>query len=189
MALTEKQQRQAAIIDSYFKRQNYYPHIPFIPIGVDIIDCALNHTGVNNLWVSTACALVEQESGGKMLFGADWGTIRADRIPFAHLPTTKSRVQALTEHVRRGGTSNGIGLTQVTYRPYVLEMASMGGGWNKRVQLIKGFNILNDLLNTWPYFEALEAYNDGSKWNDPNNPYDREFAAKHTAWKMRLANA
>jgi hypothetical protein len=55
--------------------------------------------------------------------------------------------------------------------------------------MYKGFNILNDLLNTpgWSYLEALEAYNDGSKWNNPNNPYDREFAAKHEAWKRRLA--
>jgi hypothetical protein len=186
MALTQLQLRKAAIIDDYFRRTNYYPHIPYVPIGEDVVDIAVNHTGTDNLWISTAATVVEQESGGKMLFGADWGTIRSDMIPFAWLYTTRFRVDRLTEYVRAGGRSNGIGLTQVTYRPYVLEMADMGGGWKKRVQLEKGFNILNDLLNMWPYLEALEAYNDGSKWNNPNNPYDREFAAKHAAWKTRL---
>jgi hypothetical protein len=187
MALTATQLNKARIIDDYFRRSNYYPHIPFEPIGVDVVDIAVNHTGADNLWISTAVALIEQESGGKKLFGADWGHIRIDVLPFAHLYTTERRVRALTGHVRAGGQSNGIGLTQVTYRPYVLEMEQMGGGWKTRVQLEKGFNILNDLLNAWPYYEALEAYNDGSKWNNPANLYDREFAAKHAAWKQRLA--
>jgi hypothetical protein len=187
MILTAKEKRQADIIDNYFSRTNYYPWIPYQPVGAEIVDIALRHTGENNLWVSTAATLVEQESGGKKIFGADWGAIRVDRIPYCHLFTTKFRVQQLTDHVRNGGDSNGIGLTQVTYGPYVLKMERMGGGWKTRIQLEVGFNILNDLLNMWPYLEALEAYNDGSKWNNPLNPYDREFAAKHAAWKARLA--
>jgi hypothetical protein len=179
-------EKKALIIDDYFRRQNYYPWIMYEDIGKDVVDCALNHTGTSNLWISTACALIEQESGGKKIFGADWGRIRDGRIPFAHMYTTEERVRKLTAFVKQGGQSNGIGLTQVTYKPYVLDMDNMGGGWNTRVQLIKGFNILNDLLNMWPYYEALEAYNDGSKWNNPLNPYELEFAAKHRAWKRRL---
>lgn len=185
-SLSASQRRMGDIADDYFRRMNFYPHIAYRNIGRRAVWICLNQTGDAHLWPSTGFACIEQESGGKMLFGADWGSIRVDRVPFCHLYTTDARVNALVSHVRNGGWSNGIGLTQVTYGPYVIEMERLGGGHLAHVQMYKGFNILNDLLNMWPYLEALEAYNDGSKWNNPNNPYDREFAAKHTAWKARL---
>jgi hypothetical protein len=186
-SLTPEQQRLGEIADDYFLRMDFYPHIAYRNIGKRAVWICLNQTGSEHLWPSTAFACLEQETGGKMLFGADWGSIRVDRVPFCHLFTTDVRVNALVSHVRNGGWSNGVGLGQVTYGPYVIEMERLGGGHKPHVQMYKSFNVLNDLLNMWPYLEALEAYNDGSKWNNPNNPYDKEFAAKHTAWKARLA--
>jgi hypothetical protein len=69
----------------------------------------------------------------------------------------------------------------------VREAEAMGGGHILRYQMRVGFKLLNDLLAQYDYLNALEAYNDGNgRWNDPENPYDLQFAAKHRAWKDRL---
>ncbi len=59
---------QAQIIDDYFREKDYYPHVPYSPIG-EILVNEVERMGPDGLYLSTACALVEQESGGKNLFG------------------------------------------------------------------------------------------------------------------------
>lgn len=59
---------RAEIIDSYFRTKNYYEWIPYRDIGETIID-EVERQGANGLYLSTAAALVEQESGAKNIFG------------------------------------------------------------------------------------------------------------------------
>ena len=59
---------KARIIDNYFRDLKAYPRIPYRPIGETIIE-EVRRMGTDGLFLSTACALVEQESKGKNVFG------------------------------------------------------------------------------------------------------------------------
>lgn len=177
---------RATIIDNYFKSKNYYPWIPYVSIGSMIIE-ECNRMGANGLWVTTACAQIEQESGGKNMFGCDWGNEWTYEPPYCQVKVTAERVRLLIANYHEYGSQNGIGLTQLTYMPYVMQAQNMGGAHLPRYQMRVGFKVLNDLLNNYDYYNALEAYNDGNpRFNDPDNPYELQFEAKHLAWKERL---
>ena len=66
-------EEKVRIIDEYFREKNYYPWIEYEPVGATILDVCRNETGSDPLWLSTGCSLVEQESGGKNIFGCDYG--------------------------------------------------------------------------------------------------------------------
>lgn len=177
---------KAAIIDAYFRQKNAYPWIPYVPLGKTLVE-ECRRMGPDGLWVSTAAALVEQESFGKNIFGCDWGSRWTKVPPYCQVAVTKEKVKDLIANVRDGGGQNGVGLTQLTTLQYVLDAERMGGAHLPRYQMRRGFELLNDLLASYDYLNALEAYNDGNgRTNDPNNPYDLQFAAKHRAWKNRL---
>lgn len=177
---------KAAIIDRYFHEKNVYPWVPYVPIGKTLVE-ECRRMGPDGLWVSTAAALVEQESFGKNIFGCDWGSKWTNTPPFCQVAVTEERVKRLIANVRSGGGQNGVGLTQLTTLGYVLDAEKMGGAHLPRYQMRRGFALLNHLLASYDYLNALEAFNDGNgRSNDPNNPYDIQFAQKHRAWKNRL---
>jgi hypothetical protein len=88
---------RAEIIESYFKSQDYYPHIPYKPIG-EIIVQEVERMGPDGLYVSTAAALVEKESGGKNVFGCDWGSKWTDTPPYCNVAVTEERVRKLIDN-------------------------------------------------------------------------------------------
>lgn len=140
-----------------------------------------------SLDLAICCALVEQESGGRNIFGADYGTRGADRVPFAHLPVTRERVKALVAHVRAGGVSNGVGLSQITWRDFIYEAEALGGAHIPRNQLRVGFRLLRAYLGKYDYHGAIGAYNAGEgNRNSVRWTYSASVAAKHSAWKARL---
>lgn len=179
------------IIDNYFSELNQYPWVPYEPLGATILDVCRNETGSDFLWVSTGCALVEQESAGKKIFGCDRGPgenrENVENPPFCQVEVTRARLDQLLAYYERTGRSNGVGECQLTYMPYIKQAENLGGAHIARNNMIVGFNLLNDLLARHDYLNALEAYNDGNgSFNDPANPYDLQFAAKHREWKRRL---
>lgn len=172
----------AAAIDGYFAA-NYGQFGPYVPLGSILVEEAERA----NLHVTSACTLVEQESGGRNIFGADWGVIGADRVPFARLPVTRSRLERLLAHIRQGGTSNGVGVTQLTYPPFIYRAERYGGAHLVRYQMRVGFEILAELYGKYPYLEAIAAYNAGeANRRSVISTYARAFAAKHEAWRKRL---
>lgn len=177
---------RAEIIDAYFSKQNYFPGVPYQPIGELIVDICENHTGSDPLWVSTMAACCEQEGGGKNVHGCDAASLERD----CNKPVSKASVQRLIDHYQKTGVSNGIGPMQITWFPFIQKAENMGGAHILRNSMTVGANYLNDLLNRYGYLNALEAYNDGNpRFNDPNNPYEVQFAAKHVAWRERLRGA
>src|SRR5215203_6456622 len=63
---------RAEIIDDFFKEQDAFSHVPYQPLGRELVqEC--ESMGPDGLFVSTAAALVEKESGGKNIFGCDFG--------------------------------------------------------------------------------------------------------------------
>ncbi len=176
---------KAQIIDRYFSSLQVFDHVPYEPIGKTLIE-ECRRQGEKGLWVSTAAALVEQESAGRNLFGCDHGAT-GDKPPFCHHRVTQRRVERLVGGGKFPKGMNGIGLTQLTWWTYVMDAEKMGGAHVPRYQMRVGFKFLNDLLNTYGYLDALEAYNDGKPGNnDPSNHYDLQFAEKHRALKDRL---
>lgn len=138
--------------------------------------------------LALCCALISQESGGRNIFGADWGVRGADRIPFAHLPCTKERVEALVAHVRSGGVSNGVGPVQITWRDYLYEAQRLGGAHIPRISMRVGFKVLADHLKAYGYEGGLGAYNAGpGNRNTVRWTYTQSVINHHNAWKKRLS--
>lgn len=184
--MTTTDRQKVAIIDDYFSSQDVYPNVPYVPIGELIVAECRAH-GPEFINVTLACAIIEQESGGKNVTGCDHGWT-GGKVPYCNQRVTPERVQRLIRYVQNGeGGSNGVGATQITYFPYILQAESMGGAHLLQNQIKIGLGVLNSNINRWGYMEGLEAYNDGTPQDDPNNPYELEVAAKHYEWKQRLA--
>lgn len=184
---TVSDMEKARRIDAHLKEKNAYPWVEYMPLGEMVVDVCLNETGTNHLWISSGAAVCEKETGGKNIFGCDHGSKWTKVPPYCQIAVTEKRVNLLVKNIRDGGGSNGVGVTQITYPPYIYQAEEMGGAHIIRNQLVVGFNVLNDLLNRYDYLNALEAYNDGQPgWNNPQNGYEVEFARLHSAWKKRL---
>lgn len=98
-----------------------------------------------------AYALVEQESGFRNIFGCDHGSGRA----FCHQAVTRYRVTQLL----LSGLANGVGLTQLTWPPFVRRANALGGAHRPRYQLRVGFQVLKDSMRTYGYTVGLQRYN------------------------------
>lgn len=118
-----------------------------------------------------AYALVEQESGFKNIFGCDYGVGRT----FCHEKVTKAKVQQLLT----SSLANGVGLTQLTYKPFVQEAQREGGAHKPRYQLRVGFRILKDNIRRYGEWTGMARYN-GS--GSAANRYAVELAAKRSRW-------
>jgi hypothetical protein len=131
--------------------------------------------------ISLAFALVEHESGFQNQFGHDRGAWRP-----ADGKVTKSTVAELLRRVRLGGVSNGVGLTQLTYPPFIHRANQLGGAWLPKYQLRVGFEQLASLVKHYGVARGLAAYNAG----DPDNPTGRRYALavleKQRRWHQRL---
>jgi soluble lytic murein transglycosylase-like protein len=122
--------------------------------------------------MALAFGVVEQESGFQHIFGHDTDF-------YAGRYVTRLRYRKLVRHVRNGGTSNGVGLMQITYPGYLLEEPTL---WRRRDNVGFGFKILKDLRRSYGSWEkALAVYNGG-----PSNPqygYASEVLARRTRWR------
>lgn len=136
----------------------------------------------SGLDLALACALVEQESGGRNIFGCDHGPI-GDSPPYCHQPVTKERVKALID----SPYMNGIGLTQITWWEFVLEAERMGGADLPSVQCRFGFKLLKGYVDKYGLQAGAAAYNAGEgNRMSVFNTYGASVLAKYQAWKERL---
>lgn len=149
-ALTDAQKVQA--IDRYFAANYNEAAGQYEPIGKDILQ-ASKETGLR---LNRACALVEQESWGRNVFGCDHGPRTS--APWCRQRVTKERVAQL----RRHPLANGVGTTQLTVDEFVGRADALGGAHLPINQMRVGFSILLDYLNRYPALEAWGAYNAGA---------------------------
>lgn len=129
--------------------------------------------------LDVACGLVEQESNGCNVFGCDHGDT-GGRPPYCGEDVTKERVATLRAHA----LANGVGLTQLTYDPFVGLADDEGGAHLPRFQCRIGFRLLKQYFDLYPYEEALGAYNagEGDRWLGISNGYAGELATKIGGW-------
>ncbi|MCA1703979.1 MAG: peptidoglycan-binding protein [Actinobacteria bacterium] len=110
-----------------------------------------------------ALAVVQGESDFKNIFGCDLG--QRDTVPFCRQLVTRERFRELLNHVGKGGTSNGVGLTQVTYGGFLPQLEDAGGGEQPLAQCRMGFRLLKDLFDRHGERKGYAVYNGG-----PNPP-------------------
>jgi hypothetical protein len=136
--------------------------------------------------LALACALVEQESDGRNIFGCDHpGPVR-DRPPYCNHEVTKERVKKLIA----SQFMNGVGLTQLTWFTFVDDAEDLGGVHIPRNQCRVGFQLLKVLVGKYPYLEALGAYNGGERGRDSGvaREYAADLAKRHSSWETLLSS-
>jgi len=180
---------KAEIIDDFFRGLDAYPWIPYKPVG-EIMVREVERMGPDGLYLSTAAALVHKESGGKPVFGCDWGPKWTDVPPFCQVEVTGQRVKALIRNVNKGGRQNGVSYCQLTSIGLVKEAERLGGAHLASVNMRVGFRYLNDLIAQLGWPAGAAAYNAGpGNWRSVINTYGAEMAKKEREWAARLAKA
>src|ERR1700745_4088822 len=97
------------------------------------------------LTLALALALVEQKTVCKNLSGLRPGP--QSPAPWCHQRVTRDRVKALIAHVEGGGTSNGVGVTQLTSIGFIQQAEAEGGAHTVHAQCRVGFRVLRDLIH------------------------------------------
>jgi hypothetical protein len=178
----EKIRREKAQVDTYY--------------AIGIIDELLGHHGTviveeaekAGLELPLACALVEQESGGANVFGADHPEAAEypTEPPYYRVRVTSERVQGLLFHIERYGygASNGTGIVQLTYPPLIREAEAMGGAHRPRYQCRVGFRLLKQYIDEYGTRRGIGAYNGGAA--NPNMAYAWSVLEKRNEWRRRL---
>lgn len=130
-----------------------------------------------NLPLHYALAMLEKETGvpQQNIFGCDHGPGRA----FCHEKVTKARVEALI----RSNYANGVGWTQLTYKPFVVKAQVLGGAHLPKYQMRVGFQVLKDNISRLGVQQGFRAYN-GS--GPAAEAYGRDAVAKAAKWRHFL---
>lgn len=133
--------------------------------------------------ISLAFALVEQESGFRNVFGHDAGAdprLKGKKV-------TPARVQQLLRGLGRY-SSNGVGLTQLTWPGFIREAEHLGGAHRPANQLRVGFNLLAGHLRTYgDTRRALAAYNAGISTSAAGLRYAEQVLARRRKWHDLLS--
>lgn len=132
-----------------------------------------------NIPISLAFALVEQESNFRNIFGHDRGG------PFAGQNVTASKVRQLISHVHRGGTSNGVGLTQLTWIGYIEQAQRRGGAHIPKHQLSVAFDALHNLIRRYGVHGGYKHYNGTGSAADV---YADRLEARQRRWHRYLTS-
>lgn len=132
-----------------------------------------------NVEISLAAALCQQESGFKNVFGCDWGP----GVAFCHVDVNEERAREL----RAGGRANGIGWTQLTSFEYVDAANEAGGSWIVRNQCRIGFRVLRGHIENMGERTGIGAYNGGA--GNPQYDYADSVLALKSTWEQRVRTA
>lgn len=120
--------------------------------------------------ISLAFAVLKQETSFQNIFGHDAGARFSDQ---RHVVVTNERVKLLLGDVAKGKPSNGVGLPQLTYPPFIKRAAAMpGGAASVKNQLRVAFGDLAHLVHQHGEKDALTIYNAG----DAASPAGRRYA-------------
>lgn len=131
-----------------------------------------------NILIASALAMLEMETGipQRNIFGGDYGPSYKGRPPFYHDEVTAARVKALLAQP----LNNGVGFTQLTYRPFVVAAEQAGGAHIPRFQMRIGFKILRQLFDEHGSLQLMfERYNGSGA---AAQEYGRRAVRLRTKW-------
>jgi len=127
--------------------------------GIENAAIALEASRRTGLLLSRACAMLEMESGGRNVFGADAGQPNALPDGWRDGAVTYLRFQYFWRRVKKGLVSNGVGPTQLT-SAFLIEAANKAGGaWKVLPNMITGFAYLDQLIKAKGELHGFGAYN------------------------------
>lgn len=130
--------------------------------------------------VSLGCALVEQESGFRNVFGHDRG---ANPNPIQGGEVTKARYLTYRDYLRRGYDAQGVGPVQLTYPGYQRQADALGGCWVVRHNIRVGFGALAALIAAHGERGGVRRYN-GS--GPAAQRYADSVLSRKRKWHARL---
>jgi soluble lytic murein transglycosylase-like protein len=110
----------------------------------------------NNVPVSLAFALVQQESGFRNVFGHDPTHSIPDR--WKGTVVTAQKYKHYKEH-RSSGGMQGVGPCQLTWYEYQDEADRLGGCWKPRYNIAVAMDHLGNMLQSYQQHEAIKRYN------------------------------
>lgn len=137
------------------------------------------------LWI--AAAFVEQESGGKNVFGHDAGGAYSGGGT-----VTQAKYNDFLRMVRAGHTSNGVGPLQITYPGYFTpRTAEVANLWQPEANIVFGLRIIKGYLagktDDTTINRAGQRYNSGSPTGAPS--YGASVLAKAKKWRGLLGTS
>lgn len=131
--------------------------------------------------VSLGLAMLEQESGGRNVFGHDpvknHPELRGKQV-------TKKRYLTYKEARNRGAGMQGVGPLQLTWWELQDEADRRGGCWRGRINIRVGFEKLAALIKLYGKHDGIRRYN-GS--GPAANRYTLEVQRKADVWHKRLS--
>jgi hypothetical protein len=129
-----------------------------------------------------ACALVEQESSFRNVFGHDGvaNPIKGGRV-------TRERFQRYRAFREQGLGAQGVGVTQLTFPPFQDRADALGGCWKVRHQLRVGFEELAKAIDQHGVRGGLAVYNAGKSTSPQGLEYAGKVLAREAKWKTKLA--
>lgn len=157
---------------------------------------AASRAGVD---LALACALIEQESAGKNVYGHDSGgtystrdaEVVLDGVTYprgSDVPVTEANYARFVALVASGAKSNGVGPAQITYRGYFPDAERRGLRlWLPEDNLTFGLQIIaRHLAAGRSIAEAGTLYNAGNLTAGVT-AYGRDLETKTDTWRARLA--
>lgn len=126
---------------------------------------------------SVAIAVLEQESGGKNIFGHD------PTIFVGAGKVTKSKYLAY-RRLRGHSLMQGVGPMQLTWWEYQDEADRLGGCWKTKYNIRVGLMLLARLIDVYGERKGLAVYNGGA--TNPNYQYADQVLARKRKWHQRF---
>lgn len=145
--------------------------------AADVVTVAARHTGCD---LSTYIALLENESGGRNVFGGE-GTA----CPRAWYEGEVTRFRYTVYKVRRnlGFSPNGVGPCQLTDPDLQKQAERLGGCWKPLHNMEVGFTLLEQLVREHGLLEGARRYN-GS--GSAAVEYAHRLVERRSVWTSRL---
>jgi hypothetical protein len=134
--------------------------------------------------VSLVCAVLEQETHFRNVFGHDKVRNPIKSPPKGLLEVTEERYKEYLEHRRRGEGAQGVGPMQLTSPGLQDRADKLGGCWKPAANIRVGCEYLAERIKARGLHAGVQAYNGA-----PGDDYATSVFALQAKWKARLADA
>lgn len=130
-------------------------------------------------------AIIEEESGGRNIYGADPTPNGALPPSLYDQPITRENFETFWRRVQEGYTSNGVGLPQLTYPGFIQNANQRGGAWVPIHQCTEACAVLTGLLkaHSGNWQAAAATYNGAGPAADA---YGMRVQALTAQWQARI---
>lgn len=132
-----------------------------------------------DIQVSLLCAVLEQETGFKNVYGHDGVRNPIKSPPRGLLRVTRDNYRDYLTHRKRGEGSQGVGPMQLTWDEYQDKADKLGGCWNPRVNILVGAEALADLIRQYGKTAGIARYNGSGA---AAQAYARSVLSKARKW-------